>query len=318
MGEPPSYARVEFVKEVAEEIRLIRLVKRNGEALAGWQPGAHIDLVLPSGRVRSYSLCSDPDDCSHYDIAVLKETASLGGSAEIFSTDLVGLQLGYIGPRNHFEMVDAPNYLLLGGGIGISPLLPMMSELSRRGASWRVVYAGRHASSMAFLDEVASFGATHVTIMFENEVGRPDVAALFSSLAPGTAVYCCGPRGMISAAEAASWRIGTRNLHLERFHPMTVPASVLSFGRAFDVRLARSSLTVHVPSDKSVLAAVREVLPSVPSSCGSGSCGVCETRVLAGGIEHRDRVLSAAECEKGDSMMICVSRATDNLLVLDL
>ena len=317
-GEPPGYVRVESVRDIAEEIRLIRLLAEDGEELPTWAPGAHIDLVLPSGRVRSYSLSSDPDDRSHYEVAVLKESASSGGSAEIFSSDLVGLQLGYIGPRNHFELIDAPAYLLLGGGIGVAPLLSMMRELEHRGASWSVVYAGRKPSSMAFLDEVAAFGEEHATILFEDEVGRPDIAGLFSSLAPDTVVYCCGPRGMIAAAEAASWRIGTRNLHLERFHPMIVPVSVLSFGRAFDVRLARSELTVHIPSDKSVLAAVREVLPGVPSSCGSGSCGVCETRVLAGRIEHRDRVLSAAECERGDSMMICVSRATDDLLVLDL
>lgn len=317
-GEPPGYVRVESVRDIAEEIRLIRLVAQDREELPCWEPGAHIDLVLASGRVRSYSLCSDPDDRSHYEIAVLREPKSSGGSMEIFASDLVGHVLGYIAPRNHFELVDAPAYLLLGGGIGVAPLMPMMRELDRRGAAWRVLYAGRRPSSMAFLDDVAAYGEAHATILFEDEVGRPDIAALFSSLVEGTVVYCCGPRGMIAAAEAASWRIGTRNLHLERFHPTIVPASVLSFGGAFDVRLARSELTVHVPSDKSVLAAVRELLPGVPSSCGSGSCGVCETRVLAGGIEHRDRVLSAAECERGDSMMICVSRATDGLLVLDL
>lgn len=317
-GEPPGHVRVASVRDVAEDVRLIRVVDEEGADLPEWEPGAHIDLVLPSGRVRSFSLCSDPVDRSHYEVAVLKESESSGGSAEIFSTELVGVQLGFIGPRNHFELIDAPAYLLLAGGIGVTPLLSMMRELDRRKASWRCVYAGRHRESMAFLEEVAVFGGERVEILFENEVGQPDIAALFSSLAPGTVVYCCGPRGMIAAAEAASWRIGTRSLHLERFHPTIVPQSVLSFGRSFEVRLARQDVVVHVPSDRSVLAVVREVLPGVPSSCGSGSCGVCETRVLAGEIEHRDRVLSAEECARGDVMMICVSRARGDLLVLDL
>jgi ferredoxin len=123
---------------------------------------------------------------------------------------------------------------------------------------------------------------------------------------------------MIAAAEAASWRIGTRQLHLERFHPTLVPASVLSFGHAFDVRLERHDVVLHVPPERSLLSIVRDVVPSAPSSCGSGSCGVCETRVLAGEIEHRDRVLSAEECARGDVMMICVSRAKSDLLVLDI
>ena len=171
---------------------------------------------------------------------------------------------------------------------------------------------------MAFLDEVAAYGAAHVSVLFEDEVGRPDVAGLFTSLASGTVVYCCGPKGMISAAEAASWRIGTRSLHLERFHPTPVPSSVISFGAEFDVRLERSGVDLHVPADRSLLSVIREVLPFAPSSCGSGGCGVCETRVLAGEIDHRDRVLSAEECARGDVMMICVSRSKGDLLVLDI
>jgi ferredoxin-NADP reductase len=228
------------------------------------------------------------------------------------------MRLGFIGPRNHFELVDAPEYFFLAGGIGITPMLPMLAEVQRRDVPWRCWYAGRNAASMAYVDEVAAYGKDHVATLFEDEVGRPDIAGLFSALRPGTVVYCCGPKGMIAAAEAASWRIGTRQLHLERFHPTLVPASVLSFGHAFDVRLERHDVVLHVPPERSLLSIVRDVVPSAPSSCGSGSCGVCETRVLAGEIEHRDRVLSAEECARGDVMMICVSRAKSDLLVLDI
>ena len=121
-------------------------------------------------------------------------------------------------------------------------------------------------------------------------------------------VYCCGPAGMIAAAEATSWRIGTSSLHIERFHPVRVPASVLAFGSPFSVRLDREDVVLEVPSDRSLLSVIRDVVPSYPSSCGSGSCGVCEAKVLSGRIDHRDRVLSLEECERGDVMMVCVSR----------
>ena len=318
VGEAPAFLIVESVRKTAEDVLLIRFGPEQGEELPEWRPGAHIDLVLPSGRVRAYSLCSDPTDRAHYEIAVLKERDSLGGSVELHETPLVGLRLGYIGPRNHFELVAAPAYFFLVGGIGVTPILSMLRDVDRRHATWHCLYAGRNAASMAFLEEVGAFGSEHVTILYEDEAGRPDVAALFSSLDAGTVVYCCGPAGMLRAAEAASWRIGTRSLHLERFHPTPVPPSVMSFGSEFDVRLEREGVVLHVPRDRSVLSVVREVLAKVPSSCGSGSCGVCETRVLSGEIDHRDRVLSAEECERGDVMMICVSRAKSGLLVLDL
>jgi ferredoxin len=157
-----------------------------------------------------------------------------------------------------------------------------------------------------------------VEILVEEEVGRPDIAARFRDLESGTVVYCCGPAGMILAAEATSWRIGTSSLHVERFHPPRVPISALAFGAPFSVRLDREDVLLEVPSERSLLSVIRDVVPSYPSSCGSGSCGVCEAKVLSGRIDHRDRVLSLEECERGDVMMVCVSRAEGELLVLDV
>jgi ferredoxin-NADP reductase len=317
VGEPAAFLVVSSKTTIAEGIIELRLTPRPGELLPTWEPGAHIDLVLPSRRVRSYSLCSDPADLSSYVVAALREPQSKGGSIELHDRVQVGDELGYFGPRNHFELVEAPGYLFVAGGIGVTPLLSMIAEAERRGKPWRCCYAGRASSRMAYLEVLAAYGEK-VTVMVEDEVGRPDFVALFRDVDHGTQVYCCGPAGMIAAAEATSWRIGTASLHIERFHPIRVPASFHTIGSPFTVRLDRQDVVLEVPEDRSLLSVIRDVVPSYPSSCGSGSCGVCETRVLSGTIEHRDRVLSLQECERGDVMMVCVSRGSDDLLVLDI
>jgi ferredoxin-NADP reductase len=318
VGEPSAYVVVTAVRHVARDIIELDLADPDGGSLQAWEPGAHIDLVLPSRRVRSYSLCSDPADRSTYRVAVLRDEASRGGSEELHDVVVDGDRLGLFGPRNHFELVEAPVYLFLAGGIGIAPLLPMIAAVEQRGAPWTCVYGGRTPESMAFVDDLVAYGTDRVEILIEEEVGRPDIAARFRDLPRGTVVYCCGPTGMIAAAEATSWRIGTSLLHVERFHPLRVPTSLLAFGSPFSVRLQHEDVVLEVPSDRSLLSVIRDVLPSYPSSCGSGSCGVCETKVLSGRIDHRDRVLSLQECERGDVMMVCVSRAESDLLVLDI
>jgi ferredoxin-NADP reductase len=318
VGDPSAYVVVTSARQVAGDITEFGLADPDGSLLPPWEPGAHIDLVLPSRRVRSYSLYSDPADLSTYRVAVLREKASRGGSDELHDSVVEGTRLGLFGPRNHFELVDAPRYLILAGGIGVAPLLPMIAALERRGAAWSCVYAGRSVASMAFVDDLLAYGADRVEVLVEEEVGRPDIAARFRGLESDTVVYCCGPAGMIAAAEASSWRIGTSSLHIERFHPVRVPTSVLAFGSPFSVRLDREDVVLKVPSNRSLLSVIRDVVPSYPSSCGSGSCGVCEAKVLSGRIDHRDRVLSLEECERGDVMMVCVSRADGDLLVLDI
>jgi ferredoxin-NADP reductase len=318
VGEPSAYVVVTSARRIAHDILEFDLADPDGGLLPPWEPGAHIDLVLPSRRVRSYSLCSDPADLSTYRVAVLREPASRGGSDELHDSVVVGTRLGLFGPRNHFELVGAPGYLFLAGGIGIAPLLPMIAAMEQRGATWSCVYAGRTVESMAFVDDLLAYGADRVEILVEEEVGRPDIPARFRQIEEGTVVYCCGPTGMIAAAEASSWRIGTSSLHVERFHPVRVPQSVLAFGPPFSVRLERQDVLLEVPSDRSLLWVIRDVVPNYPSSCGSGSCGVCEAKVLSGRIDHRDRVVSLEECERGDVMMVCVSRGAEDLLVLDI
>jgi ferredoxin-NADP reductase len=318
VGEPAAYLVVTRTRRLARDIVELELADPGGGTLPEWEPGAHIDLVLPSRRVRSYSLCSDPADRSRYRVAVLREAASRGGSIELHDDVGEGSRLGFFGPRNHFELVGAPGYFFLAGGIGITPLLPMIAAVEARGEPWSCVYGGRTLESMAFVDDLRGFGADRVEILVEAEVGRPDISARFRDLPRGTVVYCCGPKGMITAAEATSWRIGTSMLHVERFHPIRVPTTLVDFGAPFSVRLAREDVVLEVPSDRSLLSVIRDVLPGYPSSCGSGSCGVCEATVLSGQIDHRDRVLSQQECERGDVMMVCVSRGETELLVLDV
>jgi ferredoxin-NADP reductase len=292
----------------AEGVVELRL---EGERLPSWQPGAHVDLVLPSGLVRQYSLCGDPADSGAYTIAtrlVAEEQGGRGGSREVHERLHPGAEVEIRGPRNRFPLAAAPSYVFVAGGIGITPLLPMVRAAEAAGADWRLVYGGRSRATMPYLAEVERLGGDRVTVAAEDESGRPDLAFL-AQLPPETAVYCCGPDGLMAAVAAAMPE--GREPRLERF-----TASAPAGGSAFEVELRRSGRTVTVPADRSVLAAVREELPDVAYSCRQGFCGSCRQRVLAGEVDHRDELLTDAE--RKDSMLICVSRSAGGRLVLDL
>ncbi|MEU2436568.1 PDR/VanB family oxidoreductase [Streptomyces rubradiris] len=291
---------------VADGVVRLRL---EGRGLPRWEPGAHVDLVLPSGLVRQYSLCGDPGDTSAYTLATRLVPDGRGGSREVHERLTEGMELEVRGPRNRFPLVAAPAYVFVAGGIGITPVLPMLRALPD-GAEWRLLYGGRTRASMPFLDEVAALAGDRLTVVAEDEDGRPDLAALFAGTAGGTAVYCCGPEGLMAAVERALPEGAT--LHLERFAPRTAAGP----DAAFEVELRRSGRTVTVPAGTSVLAAVRRELPGTAYSCEQGFCGTCQQRVLEGEVEHRDELLTDAE--RHDSMLICVSRARSDRLVLDM
>lgn len=303
----------------AEGVVSLQLVAVDGRELARWEPGAHIDVVLPSGLVRQYSLCGEVGDRRSYQVAVLRERASRGGSREIHESVLVGKQLRVRGPRNHFQLVDAPAYLFLAGGIGVTPILPMMREVHRRGGSWQLLYGGRSRRSMAFLDEVVAIGGGACELWPEDERGLPDLESIVRAAAPGTAVYCCGPAGMLEAVEACcAQHLRSGTLHIERFSgpvESTLPSPACD--RPLEVELARSGVTVLVPEGRSILRAVLDVKPSVLYSCEEGYCGTCETTVLEGEPDHRDTV-AAEPRDRAHTMLICVSRAKSRRLVLDL
>jgi ferredoxin-NADP reductase len=277
--------------------------------LPAWQPGAHLDVVLPSGLVRQYSLCGDPAAPGTYTIATRLIEDGRGGSREVHEQLHEGEEVEIRGPRNRFPLAEAAAYVFVAGGIGITPILPMVRELSASGADWRLLYGGRSRASMPYLDEIEKLDGP-VTIVPEDESGPPDVPAYLAGLPSDTAVYCCGPDALMDAVTEALPEACT--LHLERFTPDAAAGGAGSF----EVELHRSGRTVQVASGQSVLSAVRAELPHVSYSCEQGFCGTCQQRVLEGEIDHRDALLTDAE--RDDSMLICVSRCRGERLVLDL
>lgn len=288
--------------EAAEGVVVLTLRAADGGALPGWSPGAHVDLLLPAGP-RQYSLCGEPADVGVWRIGVLREPGGRGGSAHVHDTLHVGASVRVRGPRNLFPLLPAPRYLFIAGGIGITPILPM---LAAAGSDWELVYGGRSRATMAFLDELAD---PRVTVAPEDETGLLDLDGLLGVPRPDTLVYCCGPEPLLAAVEERC-----PAARVERFTPKPVTGVTTSF----EVELARTGVTLTVPADRSVLDVAEDAGVTVLSSCAEGTCGTCETPVLAGDIDHRDSVLTDEEREEGDCMMICVSRATSPRLVLDL
>ncbi|WP_458315932.1 PDR/VanB family oxidoreductase [Mycolicibacterium brisbanense] len=306
--------RVESVEIVADDVVALALVDANGSDLASWTPGAHIDLILGDDVIRQYSLCGSVSDTKTYRVAVLKNASGRGGSIAVHRL-AAGSTVRVRGPRNHFPMVVSPRYQFIAGGIGITPILPMIADAHAAGADWNLLYGGRSRQSMAFLDELAPYGQ-RVTIVPEDEAGRLDLAACIGNPREGTAVYCCGPSGLLDVVEETceSWPAGS--LHYERFSPkeqVLVPQV-----STFDVVLARSGMTLTVPADKSIFAVCEEAGVSVLGSCLEGLCGTCETGVLDGAVDHRDSILNEQERESNEFMMICVSRCRSTQLTLDL
>jgi ferredoxin-NADP reductase len=306
------------VEAVAAGVVSLRLAAADGTPLPEWTPGAHIDVHLPSGLVRSYSLHGDPRERGVYHIAVLNVPDGRGGSAELHRIAARGVRMRVSAPRNAFALEPASDYLFLAGGIGVTPLLAMAREVSRRGKRWLFVYGGRSRDHMAFLDTLSALPGGDLRIVPQDEAGLPDLASAFAALPAGAAAYCCGPAAMLDAALASGER--TRPdipIRLERF--VAPPASAdPGEDQAFEVELARSGVTLAVPPGISVLDAVRAEIPDVMSSCEQGICSACETAVLAGLPDHRDSVLTPRERAANNYMMICVSRALTPRLVLDL
>lgn len=312
---------IRAVAEEAAEVVSLILQASDGERLPSWAAGAHIDVLLPSGLVRQYSLCGDTEDTSTYRIAILREPNSRGGSEEVHRL-VAGQTLSIRGPRNNFALSDAVEYLFLAGGIGITPILPMLREARRRGGHRRLVYGGRSRKSMAFLDEVQSIEAISVDIVCEDERGYPDLEREIGRLTARAALYACGPPAMLAAIEQKCRDTG-RNaaLHIERFTSTADPGgpdTAAGSNDGFEVELAKSGLVLQVPAGETLLHVIRAAVPSVLYSCEEGHCGTCETRVLDGVPDHRDTVLTDEEHAAGETMMICVGRSKSRRLVLDI
>jgi ferredoxin-NADP reductase len=303
----------------ADRVLTIELEAPGREELPEWEPGAHVDVILRDGLVRQYSLCGDPADRRRWRLGVLREDVGRGGSEYVHTVLRPGDAVQVRGPRNHFPMVPAEHYLFIAGGIGITPILPMVAQVHRQGGSYRLVYGGRSRSSMAFLDELERYGE-NVTLVPQDELGLPDIAGLIASAPAGTNVYCCGPEPLIAAVERAAEELPPGALHRERFAaaPIDPDAEPQPAGDAFEVELASSGEVLTVTPDQSLLEALEEAGVPVLSSCREGICGTCETGVISGEPDHRDSLLSDEEKEESATMLVCVSRACSRRLVLDL
>jgi ferredoxin-NADP reductase/DMSO/TMAO reductase YedYZ heme-binding membrane subunit len=304
----------------ADNVLSLRLHSPAGAPLPSWEPGAHIELALPSGRRRQYSLCGDPADTRSYRIAVLQISPGRGGSVEVHTGTRAGQLITVHGPRNHFPIVPSAAYLFIAGGIGITTMIPMATRVASTGGDWKLVYTGRRRASMAFLDEVRALDSDRVEVMPADERGRPDLDAIIGAASPGTAVYCCGPDRLLRAVQKLVTARPDLSLHSERFGGITTGDAAVTIsggGALFTVELRRTGRIIPVPGDRTLLQAIREVLPNVPAGCEQGVCGGCRTTVLDGEPEHRDELLSSAERAAG-AMLICVSRARSERLTLDL
>ena len=306
--------------EIAVNALLLELESASGEVLPEWPPGAHLDIRLPSGRTRQYSLCGAREDRSTYVVVVLREPHGRGGSEEIYRELGVGTEFISSTPRDHFRLVDASEYVLIAGGIGITPIKAMVDELRARGARWRLHYGGRSREHMAFVDELVDLGGDNVSIVPQDVDGLLDVRAIIGNLSPEAAIYCCGPAPLLDAVLTACAEAGaSERLHFERFVPPTDGAEFVTDGdTAFEVELRSSGVTLQVPADKTLLEVVQSVLPDVPFSCTEGYCGSCESVVLDGEPDHRGSLMTPEEHDEEGTMLICVGRSKSHRLVLDL
>ncbi|MEV7384524.1 MULTISPECIES: PDR/VanB family oxidoreductase [unclassified Streptomyces] len=283
-----------------------------GEELPGWEPGAHLDVLLGPELERQYSLCGNPGDRTAWRVAVLREPDGRGGSAYVHEQLGVGDKVRVRGPRNHFRLEPASRYRFVAGGIGITPVLPMLAAAEAAGAEWTLLYGGRTRQSMAFTDELAQYGGERITVAPQDETGLLDLGPVLDDVPDGTLVYCCGPGPLLDAVEE---RCAAGVLRVERFRPKE---QLEGAEREFEVVLAQSGRSLTVAPGVSVLDTVRAAGVEVLFSCTEGTCGTCETDVLEGTPDHRDSVLTEEERAGGETMLICVSRCRGERLVLDL
>ncbi|MFO1317560.1 MAG: PDR/VanB family oxidoreductase [Burkholderiales bacterium] len=289
-----------------------------GAPLPAFAAGAHVPVRTPAGVVRRYSLTNDPAERGRYEIAVKRDGAGRGGSVSMTDRLRAGDRLPVAAPRNEFALHPrARRFLFVAGGIGITPIVAMIRHLRHdEAARFDLVYCARDREHAAFADELsAPFANGRVRLHFDG--GDParafDLWPLLEKPVPGTHVYCCGPRALMDAVRDMSGHWPGGSVHFESFG---VDAATRRADRPFTVRLARANATVEVPADRSILEALRAAGHDVRSSCEAGSCGTCRTGLVAGEAEHRDFVLS--EAERATQIMVCVSRARGDALVLDL
>jgi len=303
------------IQPEAVDVVALEFGRRDGVPLPKWEPGAHVDLLLAPGLERQYSLCGDPFGAT-WRVAVLLEHEGRGGSARVHGLSVAD-SLRVRGPRNHFPLVAAPGYLFIAGGIGITPIIPMIGQVERERLPWHLLYGGRRRESMAFIGLLGKYDDL-VTLRPQDEYGLLELEQAIDGLAVGEALYCCGPEPLITAVEQICVQLSLPRPHVERFAPKAIDPAKAAGDRAFDVVIDSTGMTYRVQADESIMEVLERNGFDIDYSCREGICGTCETYVLEGEITHRDSVLSGDEQDAQDTMMICVSRAAYDRLVLDL
>ncbi|NOV27895.1 oxidoreductase [Cupriavidus necator] len=309
--------RVQAMRYEARGVVSIELQDPEGKTLPEYSPGAHIDLHLGNGLVRSYSLCGAPETRTRYTVGVLLDRGSRGGSRYVHEQLRVGATLTVGAPRNNFELDEsAAHTVLVAGGIGVTPIVCMARRLAELGKSFTLIYCARSRPEAAFVEALSAYGDA-VRFHFDDEAGAPpDLKALLGGLDAQTHFYCCGPGPMLNAFEAACAAHAYANVHIERF--AADPSTEAVQEGEYVVQLSRTGSLVRVPSGKSLLDALLDSGVEVEYSCREGVCGSCETAVLEGCPDHRDSVLSNSERASNKTMMVCVSGCKGGKLVLDL
>jgi ferredoxin-NADP reductase len=325
MKPPPESDRVIALRVVDrrvvahdQDVVALWMSAADGRPLPRWHPGAHLDLQLPSGRLRQYSLCGDPGDTGTYRIAVRRIVDGGGGSIEVHDELCEGSAVSTHGPRNAFPLTvpgygsPSKEFRFIAGGIGITPILPMLALAERLGVDWSMVYAGRSRDSLPFIEEVGRFG-DRIEVRTDDVSGVPTAAELLGDCPDGTTVYACGPAPMLTAIRAALVGRDDVELHFERF-----AAPPVVDGVAFPVTVASTGQEIAVKADETLLTALRHANVAAPYSCQQGFCGTCRTRVVSGAVDHRDTLLTEPERD-GGLMLVCISRAANGeRLTLDL
>ncbi|MCV7348469.1 PDR/VanB family oxidoreductase [Mycolicibacterium rhodesiae] len=304
----------------ADDVVTLTLADPRGAELPDWAPGAHIDLLMTPSLIRQYSLCGEPANRTEWRVGVLLDPNSRGGSQFVHDRLREGAMVRVRLPRNHFPLVSSPRYLFIAGGIGITPILPMITAAEAAGSQWQLLYGGRTRSSMPYLDVLERHGR-RVTICCRDKREGPDfrtaLTAALSEPDGNTGVYCCGPEGLLEAVGTACERWPDNSLHVERFSARSRDDTVEGL-TSFELECRRSGVTFTVAQDQSIYQACEIAGVDVLGSCMEGVCGTCESDIIEGELDHRDSVLNDAEQDANETMMICVSRARSQRLVLDL
>jgi len=312
-------ARLTDIEAVARDTNLYTFRRADGAPLLAYKPGAHVDLHLPNGLVRQFSLVVPDANPESYVVGVKRDENSRGGSRYIIDEMKVGDEIKIGAPRNTFPLVeDADHVTLFAGGIGITPIWCMVQELAARKRAWKLYYACRSRADMAFLEKLKEFGPESVHLHFDDEAGGNvlDLAGAIAAVPANAHLYCCGPNPMLKAFEAATAGRARNLVHVEYFTPKEEAAAAPLGG--FWVELARSGEEYFIPEGEKILEVLYQAGVDVDYSCELGICGACETKVISGIPEHHDSVLSEEEQASNTKVMICCAGCKTERLVLDM